>query len=93
MKPLLIFFLTLQFTTFATAIDTTIGGKRYSCDPIDEPKDVWTCIIDLSIHGGAYYMGSSSNLATAKAEAKSDCFASESVVRNFCVLPVDCSLN
>ncbi len=93
MKPLFVFFLTLQIAFSATAIETTIGGKRYSCDPIDEPRDVWTCVIDLSNHGGGYYMGSSSAHATAASKARSDCSASETAMRSLCGIPASCTLN
>ncbi|WP_413288900.1 hypothetical protein [Bdellovibrio sp. HCB337] len=93
MKLLSVFLLTMQIGISAFALETTIGGQRYSCEPIDNPtpKEEWFCSIDLSYHRGGVHNGTGATRSAAAAEAKSSCTASEEpVLRNLCVMPPQC---
>lgn len=91
MKPLFIFFIAFGMAASALALETTIGGQRYSCDPIDSPREEWFCSIDLSHHRGGVHTGSGPSRFAAASEAKSSCLSSEdSVLRNLCGMPPQC---
>lgn len=85
----LLFFILTASSSYA--LEMTIGGKKYSCDPIDQPKESWFCSIDLSYHGGGVHTGSGQTRFEAASEAKSDCSNYEaSTLKNLCGLPPTC---
>ncbi len=92
MKPFLLLLIILKFGISAYALETVIGGQRYSCELVDAPREEWYCSVDLSFHtGGGVHTGSGRTRNQAATEAKSSCFRSESSgLRNLCVVPPQC---
>ncbi|MFN8845380.1 MAG: hypothetical protein ACK5V3_09815 [Bdellovibrionales bacterium] len=91
MKSLLVFFVNLTVSISAYSLETVIGGQRYSCDPINTPREQWYCSVDLSFHGGGVHTGVGYTRSQAATEARSSCHSSEgSVLKNLCGMPPQC---
>jgi hypothetical protein len=91
MKSLIVFFIALNLGVNVFAFQTVVNGQRYSCQPVDTPKELWYCSIDLSFHNGGVHTGSGYTRSQAVTEAKSSCLSSEgSVLRNLCGMPAQC---
>ena len=91
MKPFLFLLIILKFGLSAYALETVVGGQRYSCEPVDAPREEWYCSVDLSFHQGGVHTGSGRTRNQAATEAKSSCFSSEgSGLRNLCGMPPQC---